>query len=157
MQHTYRLSLCLLVFAPGAIAGQAPPNLTGTWVLQENQSDLGTIGAPVIRRDVIDHREPQLTVQRTVRGPGGETTGTFIYAADGKAYKNRAGPNEITSTLKWEGATLVVLSTLPTPEGTVTLTDRITLAPDGKTLTLQRVLGRDGLEAHQTMVFAKQG
>jgi len=144
----------LALAAPAA--GQSVPNLSGTWTLQVDKSSFGMMPGPTSRTDVIDHQEPKLTIKRTVASSAGETTSTLIYAVDGKPYKNMVGTNELTSTLKWEGATLVMVSTVTTPQGEVTITDRYALSTDGKTLTQARSLNAQGQEIAQTMVLAKQ-
>jgi hypothetical protein len=141
--------------APLSLA-QTVPNLSGTWVLQVDKSDFGMAPAPTGRTDVIDHQEPKLTIKRTVTANGQENSSTLVYGIDGKPYKNTAGPNEITSTLSWEGAILVSVSKTTSQQGEVTITDRYELSADGKTLTQKRTLQIQGQELAQTMVLAKQ-
>src|SRR6185436_8519115 len=117
-------------------SGQAVPNLSGTWVMQADKSSFGQMPAPSGRTDVITHQEPKLTVKRTVVSGGVEQGSDLVFAVDGKPWKNMVGANEITSTLKWEGQTLVMVSTLTSPQGEITITDRYTLSEDGKTLNL---------------------
>jgi hypothetical protein len=151
-------ALLAIAFAvPAVSAAQQVPNLSGTWVLQADKSDFGMIPAPQSRTDVIEHLEPKLTIKRTVVTAGaGESVLNLVYAVDGKPHKNMAGPSELTSTLSWEGRTLVTVSTLETGQGQATITDRLTLSEDGKTLTQARTLSMQGQEAKQTMVMVKQ-
>ena len=149
--------LAIALAVPAATAAQQVPNLSGTWVLQADKSDFGMMAAPQSRTDVIDHQEPKLTIKRTmVTATAGESQVSLVYAVDGKPHKNMAGPSELTSTLSWEGRTLVTVSTVDTQQGQVTITDRLTLSEDGKTLTQQRTLSAQGQEAKQTMVLVKQ-
>ena len=145
--------------ALGAAAAQAQtvPNLSGTWVLHRELSDLGGLDAltPQSRTDMWDHQEPKLTIKRTTTSEAGETTATLVYVIDGQPHKNMAGPTEITSKLHWDGATLVSLSTSPTPQGEVTITDRYTLSEDGKTLTQERTFALGGQEGRQKLVLVK--
>ncbi len=150
------LLAALTLLAPTFSHAQAVPNLSGIWALQVDKSDFGMMPGPQSRTDLIDHQEPKLTIKRTIVSAAGETTSNLVYAVDGKPYKNMVGQNELTSTLKWDGATLVMVSTLTTPQGDVTITDRYTLAADGKTLTQTRSLSVQGQEIAQTMVLAKQ-
>jgi hypothetical protein len=151
------LLVVLALAATGTAAGQSAPNLSGTWVLQADQSSFGMMPAPQSRTDVIDHQEPKLTIKRTTTNANGETTTSELtYAVDGQPYKNMAGPTEITSRLHWDGKVLVSVSTATAPQGEVTITDRYTLSEDGKTLTQQRSLSVAGQEIAQTMVLAKQ-
>jgi hypothetical protein len=73
------------------------------------------------RTDVIEHREPALTIRRTMMTPNGEVNTTFVYAVDGQPHRNMAGGNDVTSTLRWEGPVLVIESVLETQGGRRTL------------------------------------
>ena len=149
--------LAIALAVPAVSAAQQVPNLSGTWVLQADKSDFGMIAAPQSRTDVIEHQEPKLTIKRTVvTTVAGESTLNLVYVVDGKPHKNMAGPSELTSTLSWEGRTLVTVSTVDTEQGKVTITDRLTLSEDGKILTQQRTMSAQGQEAKQTMVLVKQ-
>lgn len=137
--------------------GASVPNLSGTWVLQVDKSDFAGMQAPTSRTDVFDHQEPKLTIKRSVTANGQEATSNLVYVIDTKPYKNMVGPNELTSTLHWEGPALVSVSTVQDPQaGEVTITDRYELSQDGKTLTQRRTLSAQGREAIQTLVLVKQ-
>ena len=163
--HRRRL-LATVVLLALALAGSAAtasaqsasaPNLSGTWVLQLDKSDFAGMQAPTSRTDVFDHQEPKLTIKRTVSANGQENSTTLIYGIDSKPYKNMVGPSEVTSTLHWEGSTLVSVSTVPNPQaGDVTITDRYDLSQDGKTLTQKRTFSAQGQELTQTMLLVKQ-
>ena len=142
--------------APTSASSQSVPNLSGTWVLQVDKSNFGVMPGPSSRTDVIDHQEPKLTIKRTVMGSTGETTSNLVYVVDGKPYKNKVGDNELSSTLRWDGQTLVMVSTLSTPQGDVTITDRLSLSEDGKTLNQARTLSAGGESIEQTMVLTRQ-
>jgi hypothetical protein len=137
-------------------AAQGVPNLSGTWVMDVSKSDFGMMPAPAGRTDIIDHKEPALVIKRTTMTPNGEVASTLTYAVDGKPYVNKAGGNDISSVLKWEAATLVVVSTVETPNGQATITDRFSVSEDGKVLTQRRAINIQGQELAQTIVLAKQ-
>jgi hypothetical protein len=145
-------ALAVAVPAPA----QTAPNLSGTWVLQVDKSDFGPFPAPQSRTDVIDHQEPRITITRTAVTQNGEVRFNLAFAVDGKPHKNVVNGNELTSTLRWDGPVLVIVSTTSTPQGDVTLTDRWSLSDDGKTLTQARTLEAGGQSLEQSAVFAKQ-
>jgi hypothetical protein len=149
------IAACLALALPGLAGAQTVPNLSGTWVLQVTQSDFGPLPAPEARTDVIDHREPQLTVARTATAQGQQTQLNFAYVVDGEPHRNNAGGAEVTSRLRWEGATLVMVSTASGPQGEVTFTDRYTLSADGRTLTQVRTVAIEDQEISQRMVLTK--
>lgn len=150
------LLLGLVLTAPAPAAAQGVPNLSGTWALVPDKSDFGPMPPPQSRTDVIDHKEPALVINRTQMTPNGEVSARLVYAVDGKPYKNTVADAEVTSTLRWDGPVLVIVSTVGTPNGEATLTDRYTLSEDGKTLTQSRTINIQGQELIQTMVLEKK-
>ena len=127
-------------------------------LLQTDKSDFGMMPGPTSRTDVITHAEPKLTIKRSLESEQtGKVTSDLVYAIDGKEWKNTtADGNELRSTLKWDGAVLVVTSQITTPNGDATITDRFSLSSDGKTMTQDRVISIQGQELTQKMVLAKQ-
>ena len=151
------LLLSLLVSAaPRSAAAQAKPDFSGTWVLDLAKSDFGMMPAPISRTDVIDHQEPALTIGRTQKTANGEVTANLVYAVDGQPYLNDAAGQQVTSTLAWDGTTLVITSSLTIPQGELSIVDRMTLSEDSKTITTHRTLSVSGQEIVQTSVMQKQ-
>jgi hypothetical protein len=146
----------LLAVAPRVGVAQHVPNLSGTWVLQADKSDFGPLPAPTSRTDVVDHQEPKLNIKRTIVQNGTEVVGNLVFVIDGKEYKNTMGPQELASTLKWDGQVLVVTTSTSMQGADVSLVDRYTLSADGKTLTQDRTIGVQGQTLTQKLVFAKQ-
>ena len=156
MLRVRNIALLLALAIPASVSAQAP-NLSGTWVLQADKSDFGPMPGPTSRTDVIDHQEPKLTVKRSLVTPNGPVSSELVYAIDGKEWKNTTvDGNQLTSTLKWDGAVLVISTLANTPNGEATITDRFSLSADGKTMTQDRVIGIQGQELTQKMVLAKQ-
>lgn len=160
MRFGFAVALATAVLSQQA-SGQVVPNLSGTWVMQADKSNFGELpGIPVIRpqsrTDVWNHQEPRLTIKRTVVTDPGPQSSDFVFAVDGKSYKNTVGPNELNTILKWDGQTLVMVSTISSPQGEVTITDRYTLSADGKTLNQARTYSVSGQELNQTIVLTKQ-
>lgn len=149
--------LALIFAAQTRVAAQGVPNLTGTWTLAADKSDFGPMPAPTSRTDVIDHREPAITIKRTILNSGSAAAASFDlkYAVDGKPHTNTTPQGEVTSTLKWDGAVLVITSQVPTPAGTAEVTDRLSLSADGKTLTFDRTILVQGQELKQNVVMVK--
>lgn len=150
---TFALTLGL---AAGPLSAQATPNFSGTWALDLARSNFGELPAPQSRVDVIDHQEPRLVIKRTTVNAGTEVLTSLTYVVDGQPHQNSAGGAPVSSVLKWEGTTLVVTSTLTTPQGEVSITDRMSLSADGNTLTQARTLSLQGQAMAQTMVFTRR-
>lgn len=148
--------LTALALTAAPLAAQTHPDLSGTWVLSIEKSQFSGLPAPQSRTDVIDHKDPALTIARTQVTPAGEVTTNLVFAADGQPHTNALGQGEMTSVLTWEGEELVMNSTLPTAQGDVTIVDRYRLSADGKTLTQHRKLLVPGQEFEQTLVLDKK-
>lgn len=138
------------------LSAQATPNFSGTWALDLSQSNFGQLPAPQSRVEVIDHQEPKLVIKRTTVNAGTEVLTSLTYVVDGQPHPNTAGGAPVSSVLKWEGTTLVVTSTLTTPQGEMSITDRMTLSADGTSLTQARTLSFQGEAMVQTMVFTRR-
>src|SRR5262249_47209185 len=150
------LSIAFAATAASSAPAQSPPNFTGTWVLVVAKSDFGPMPAADSRTDVIEHNGSAIVVKRTQKGgPIGDVSATLTYGVDGKPYQNSMGGNEITSKLKWDGAVLVIESTVKTMNGDAAVTDRWSLSEGGKTLTQERQLSLGGQSAAQKFVLAK--
>jgi len=155
MRPAVRFAALLVVAAvavPAQAGAQSKPNLTGTWVMVPEKSDLAGMPSPGGRTDVIDHQEPKLTVKRTV----GDVHLDLTYAVDGKPWTNQTPQGPVTSTLKWDGDVLVIASEMNVQGNDVSLEDRYTLSADGKTLTQDRTINVQGQTIVQKLVFAKQ-
>ncbi len=70
MFRVRNIALLLALALPASVSAQAP-NLSGTWVLQVDKSDFGMMPAPTSRTDVIDHKDPTLTIKRSMVTPNG--------------------------------------------------------------------------------------
>ena len=151
------IALLLTLALPASAVAQAP-DLSGSWVLQVDKSDFGPMPALTSRTDVITHKDPSLTIKRTiVSAQQGSMSSEMVYGVDGKPWKNTTSDgSELTSTLKWDGPVLVVTSLINTPQGEATITDRFSLSPDGKTLTQDRAISIAGQELAQKMILVKQ-
>jgi hypothetical protein len=156
MSHIRSIALLLTLALPASAVAQAP-DLSGSWVLQVDKSDFGPMPAITSRTDVITHKEPSLTIKRSIVSANGSASSDLAYSVDGKPWKNTTSDgSEITSTLKWDGPVLVVTSVLNTPNGEATITDRFSLSPDGKTMTQDRMISVAGQEIPQKMILVKQ-
>ena len=150
------IALLLTLALPASAVAQAP-DLSGSWVLQVDKSDFGPMPGLTSRTDVITHKDPSLTIKRSIVSANGNATSDLVYAVDGKPWKNTTSDgSEITSTLKWDGPVLVVTSILNTPNGEATITDRFSLSSDGKTMTQDRMIAVAGQEIAQKLVLVKQ-
>jgi hypothetical protein len=155
----------LLLMAAASLSAQAKPNLTGEWTLVPEKSDFGPMPKPTKMVRTATHTEPALKFVTVQSSEQGETTAETNYTTDGKPTKNTVQGNTMTSTAKWDGATLVITSTLSIPgkdaDGSVKvidvpMSDRIELSADGKTMNQVRTLDTPEGQFTLKLVFAKK-
>jgi len=149
-----RLLICSLSLACGLALGQSNP-LNGTWQMNPAKSDFGSGPVSESRVDRISIDGPNVKdtiTQKLRRGP--ESTYDMNYATDGNESENHVRGTLVKSTAKWDGATLVVDSTVFAFRQEM-MNDRWTVSPDGKTLTLTRHM-TGPRKADQKIVFDKQ-
>jgi hypothetical protein len=140
---------------PAASVAKAP-DLTGTWELDVAKSEFGMVPPPQKSTIVVEHKEPTLKVTTTSVTQAGERSTTSNYTTDGKESKNQNPNGSLTSTMKWEGATLVHAGSLQVQGNDVKLAERWTVAPDGKVLTVERHIATMMGEMEMKMVYAKK-
>src|SRR5689334_6270794 len=109
------IAVALTALAAAAAPAQSHPNLAGRWVLDAARSEPGPL-TPSAMSYTIQQSGDRLTVVRDVTNDAGHATSTLTYGVDGQPWKNSfaQGGQEVqaTSTLAWEGATLVIRTTL---------------------------------------------
>ena len=155
--HTFRVfSAALLAIACGLLQAQAKPNFSGNWKLNTAKSDFGAMPAPDSRTDIITHEDPDLKDSYTQSGQMGELTAEMKYSTDGKETTNSVRGNQIKTTAKWDGDELAIAGKTQFNGANVTMNDRWSLSPDGKTLTIQRHVNSPMGETNQKIVLEKQ-
>lgn len=153
------LVLCALFGVVSATAQTAPaakpakPNFSGTWKMNPQKSKFAGSGPEGITIK-LDHKDNNLTEALTIAGGGGERTIDAKYITDGKESDLQIGGDAAKATVNWEGEALVI--EWKAAEGRF-FRRKLTLSPDGKTLTLTVKQNRsDGSEAEDTVVLEKQ-
>jgi hypothetical protein len=122
-------TLSALVLCTLTLAAQSKPNLSGTWILNVDKSDLG--GAPITKLTVqVDHKDPVLKYTATGNAGGEDFNESETLSTDGKATTDSRGAQV---TAHWEGKTLIINSV--GPDGRSTNSSRLVLSADGKTMT----------------------
>jgi hypothetical protein len=151
-----RFVLALLLAV--AACAQSHPNITGTWKQDDARSTVRP-GSTLKYSNKIDHQDPKLS-KTTIADYGDRepTPYTQSYTTDGTPVKSsdREG-DQITTTVKWEGSTLVFETGEKDKVGSLFTRETWTLSEDGKTLTkkIHRTGGRGG-DSDQTFVLVKQ-
>ena len=147
-------AVALAALAVGVAQG-GKPDFSGTWKLNAAKSDFGAMPAPE-RTDKIRHHDPVLLDSYTQSGPRGPFTVDMKYSTDGKETTSSLHGSDLKSIAKWEGDQLVIDGKLSLNGSEVTLKDRWSLSPDGKTLTIQRHADTPMGKTEQRIVLEKQ-
>jgi hypothetical protein len=156
MRRTGLILAGLLLVAASASA-QTKPNFTGDWKLNTAKSNFGPMPAPSSLTQKITHADPELKVVSAQSGDMGDFNTDFTFTTDGKESQNQMGNDfHMTTVATWEGDVLVMNSTLDFQGNAMTGSDKWTLSPDGKTLTVQRHFGGPMGEGDATIVMDKQ-
>lgn len=130
----------------GKKKGEQPkPDLNGTWVRDNPKSDFGRYAAsPLAKAEatlVIESKEPEIKMTRTVKIDGQDDARGYTYYSDGRGETNPPllGQGEVKSKTKWDGAKLVAKASTSrqTPNGAVytEIVEKWEVSADGKTLT----------------------
>ena len=166
---TTLLCLCLLACAAAAAGDdkkkEEHPDLSGTWTLDRSKSDFGLFSdRPIGRAEmtvVVEHREPELKITRTMRVNGHEETRALAYYTDGRGEANPGlfGVSEIKSKTAWEGERVVARATLkrkgPHGDADLELTEKWYVSGDGKTLTQTNVIRGEFGESAVKLVYRR--
>ena len=128
-----RLLSALFLIAVAVAADK--PDFSGKWKMNPEKSKFGPAPPPTSMTLIVEHKDPNISVQQSSTGPDGEQNITSKYSTKGKETINSLMGTEVKSTAAWEGKTLVIRSTLDGGSGVVKFTSKWTLAADGKTLT----------------------
>jgi hypothetical protein len=123
----------------GPEMGGSPTGEPGTGGSSQEGRRSGRRMGAVAEKLVIEHAEPNLTIQRDFKSDEGEQIQELKYTTDGKSNKN-ALPDGRSNKSKthWEGSQLVTKSNMDTPMGSMEITETRSLSADGKTMTLEQ-------------------
>jgi hypothetical protein len=141
---TALLTLCLSAVAAGD-GKKKHPDFSGTWRIDRAKSDFGGFeDKPLAKADstlVVEHRDPELKIKRTLSLNGQEEVKEFAYYTDGRGETNQAtlGVGEVKSKTRWDGDKVVAEAKI-TRRGqggpyTLNVTQKWQVSSDGKTLT----------------------
>jgi len=156
------LTTCIaLVLAAAAWAQNATPNFTGKWNIDLAKSDFGPLPPPESVVHVVEHKEPNIKIVTTQKTAQGETTNERMLTTDGKENVNKmrmggSEQQEVKSTSKWNGTTLMTAFKVDFQGSTLDFNDSWKLSDDGKVLTILREIKSPQGDFSTTTVFNKQ-
>jgi hypothetical protein len=161
----FTVALLAAFAASMSAAAQKPVDFTGTWTLDLARSE----GVPegVMQAMTVRHAGDRIEIETTVTTPAGEQRIKDVYVLDGKQTEYVApvvgagsGKGQRTSRRLpgSDGFEATEAATLSGPDGNldVDVSRRWTLAPDGKTLTIEMITtGLDGKQQSRRVFVRK--
>ena len=150
------LALVLSLHVVGAICLATPMNFSGTWKLNIEKSKFGALPGPVSRTINITHRDPALKLEVTETTANDNRSSVLEYTTDGKKCINKVRGMDFRSIVQWQQGVLVIETEGIYQGEEFHATDRWTLSPDGKTITILREASNKYGETHQTLILEKQ-
>ena len=147
MKKIALLAVVMALAVAGLSFAQAKPDFSGVWAPKAEAAPAGGRGGmagPI----TVKQTATELTQERTMGG----NTMTAVYKLDGTESVNKTQRGESKSTAKFDGAKLVIKTTMEGPNGTMETTATWSLSADGKELTIVNATQR----GERTMVYTKQ-
>ena len=147
----------LAILALAALPALAKPDFTGDWKLNTSKSTFGDFPGPDSMTIKVTHAEPKLTTATKQSSQMGEFETQATYTTDGKECTNQGfGGSTMKSVVKWDGDVLQIETKGQFGDNEFTMTQKWTLAADGKTLTVVQTFKSAMGEGEQKLVFDKQ-
>ena len=150
------LSVLSLLFAVSPLQAQSKPDFSGTWRVNLEKSDFGSLSRPTGLINKIVHREPNIELTMTEISASGETVTKAHFTTDGKENSNSSRGNTVRSRQWWDGNVLVAEAQGTFAGAQFTGKSRWTLSSDGKVLTIERDLTNVRGETHQKLLLERQ-
>ena len=145
---------CIFVLAasPLVVRGQAQrtpgalprTDFSGRWRMDKELSDFHGFKIPSIVVRIVDDHQPTLNVH-TIQTTGEKTnTSDATYFTDGSVTKNVINGREAESKCFWDGAALVIRTSMNNAQGEAEqISDRWELSEDKQTLTISSHVDTD--------------
>ena len=143
-----------LIVAGAPLRAQQKPNFSGDWKINQVKSNFGAVPAPDTFTRKIVHADPSITIDEEQATPIGLQQTQRKMTTDGKESTFDVNGADVKATANWEGSTLVAITKVEVLG--MTYNDRMSLSPDGKTLTSVVKLDTPQGALDITVVFDKQ-
>ena len=141
----------------GSVFALGKPDFSGTWTLDMAKSDMGQARPRALAAAevtiVIKQTPAVIATTRKV----GERPETATEKLDGSESVNKSpSGQDIRSTNRWEGPTLVTKSLMSTGQGTVESTFVRSLSSDGKVMTIDTTMKTPNGINTKKLIYNKQ-
>ena len=155
MKRTAILALAAAIVIPFSARAQSKPDFSGTWTMDAAKSDPapqgrggGGGGSQTIK---------QTATELSVQTEGRQGPQTMVYKLDGSASTNkvmgRGGEQEVKSTAKWDGSSLVIETTRDI-QG-MSITTKEVRKMDGASMVVETTINTPQGEQKRKVVYNK--
>jgi hypothetical protein len=158
MKHRAVFIIFITLAFFGSVFAQGKPDFSGTWTLDMAKSDMGQ-GRPSAQAAtrtvtvVIKQTSAVLAIERKA----GERVETATLKLDGSESINKSpSGQDIKSTSRWVGSTLVTKSMMAMGEGTAEMSDVRSLSADGKVMTIDMTRKTPRGDVKQKLIYNRQ-
>jgi hypothetical protein len=127
-----------ITIAPQLIADERKVSLSGRWVMDAEHSSYGRMPLPKSYVEVIDQKEPVITISTTSEDQRGEMKSFMKLTTDDRESLNEINGNEFRSKSHWDGAKLI---TTVTGDRGMRMVEVRFVSADGKTQTVETYMG----------------
>src|SRR6266404_3619357 len=130
----------LLAIAVAALlpAEEKKTTLSGRWVMDAEHSSYGRMPLPKSYVEVIDQKDPVITITTTSEDQRGEMKSFVKLTTDDRENLNEINGNEFRSKSHWDGAKLI---TTVTGDRGMRMVEVRFLSADGKRQTVETYMG----------------
>ena len=145
--------------AGGAIAADKPkasdkPNYSGEWKMNPSTSNFGQFPPPNSFVRKIEHQDPTLSIVEDQSAGGAQSSTSRKITTDGKPAALELNGYAAVCSAVWDGKDIVATTNMESAG--LKFTDRMSLSPDGKTLTSKVQISSSQGDGDLTIVFDRQ-
>ena len=130
------------------------PNFSGQWTMNAAKNNFGQLPPPSSFVRKIEHVDPALTIVENQTAGGADSTTARKLATDGKTVTLELNGFAAACSAVWDGKDIIATTNLDSAG--VKFTDRMSLSPDGKTLTSKVQIASAQGDGEVTIVFDRQ-
>ncbi|MGA2215079.1 MAG: hypothetical protein ABSH31_17530 [Bryobacteraceae bacterium] len=135
MKSLLKIVLFIAALASVALAADKP-DFSGEWKLDAAKSNFGPIPPPATYTRKVTQADPSITFEDTQTGTAmGDQHDTRAYTTDGKEISYQANGADVKAAMTWDGDALQINAKASVQGMDLTITDKVTLGDDGKTMT----------------------
>src|SRR5216684_244076 len=130
--------LFAIASTPQLSAEEKTPSISGRWVMDAEHSSYGRMPLPKSYVEVIDQKDPVITITTTSEDQRGEMKSFMKLTTDDRENLNEINGNEFRSKSHWDGTKLI---TTVTGDKGMRMVEVRSVSGDGKTQTVESYMG----------------